>query len=197
MKELSLFSGAGGGLLGTKLLGWKTVGYVEWNEFCQQIISQRIKDGILDEAPIFGDIKAFNSEGYSKSYQGMVDVITGGFPCQPFSISGKRRKELDDRNMWPQTFETISTIRPRFALLENVAGLIATEYFGTILADISSIGYNCRWTVVGGDNVGAPHERKKIMDSCLLHVSRKQKHSQMGISEKTKLGIQLPVCLII
>ena len=85
MKELSLFSGAGGGLLGTKLLGWKTVGYVEWNEFCQKILSERIKEGILDEAPIFNDIKLFNSEGYASSYKGMVDVVTGGFPCQPFS----------------------------------------------------------------------------------------------------------------
>ena len=162
MKELSLFSGAGGGLLGTKLLGWKTVGYVEWNEFCQKILSERIKEGILDEAPIFNDIKLFNSEGYSSSYKGMVDVVTGGFPCQPFSSAGSKKKEKDERNMWPETIKTIRNIQPKFAFLENVLGLVSTSYFGTILADISSSGYDCRWCIVGGDNVGAPHERKRL-----------------------------------
>ena len=88
MKELSLFSGAGGGVLGTKLLGWEAIGYVEYNEYCQQVIAQRIEDGFLDEAPIFSDVRAFLSEGYAESYQGMVDVVTAGFPCQPFSIAG-------------------------------------------------------------------------------------------------------------
>jgi DNA (cytosine-5)-methyltransferase 1 len=69
LNELSLFSGAGGGLLGTKLLGWKTIGYVENNEYCQKVILQRIKDGILDSPPIFGDIRKFISEGYAESYQ--------------------------------------------------------------------------------------------------------------------------------
>jgi len=81
MKELSLFSGAGGGLLATKyLLGWETIGYVEWDEYCQQVLIQRIKDGYLDAAPIFGDINEFIKGGYAGSYQGMVDVISAGFP---------------------------------------------------------------------------------------------------------------------
>ena len=88
MRELSLFSGAGGGLLGSKLLGWTCVGYVENNEYCQKVLKQRIADGILDAAPIFGDIRKFISEGYARSYQGMVDVVTGGFPCQDISIAG-------------------------------------------------------------------------------------------------------------
>ncbi len=88
MRELSLFTGAGGGLLGTKLLGWEHIGYVEINDYCQEIIRQRIKDGILDEAPIFGDIKTFISEGYADAYKGMVDAITGGFPCQDISSAG-------------------------------------------------------------------------------------------------------------
>ena len=150
MKELSLFSGGGGGLLGTKLLGWKNVGYIEINEYCQQIIAQRIKDGILDDAPIFSDIKLFISEGYSRRYKGMVDVITGGFPCQPFSTAGQQKRENDDRNMWLQTFQVISDILPRFTFLENVPGLLSTNYFGTILADISSIGYDCKWITLGG-----------------------------------------------
>ena len=74
MRELSLFSGAGGGLLATKhLLGWETIGYVEIDEYCQAILAQRIEDGYLDPAPIFGDIKRFISEGYAEAYQGMVE----------------------------------------------------------------------------------------------------------------------------
>ena len=80
LRELSLFSGAGGGLLGSKLLGWKAVGYVEFNKYCQQVLEARIREGYLDEAPIFGDIRQFIEEGYAEAYAGHVDVISAGFP---------------------------------------------------------------------------------------------------------------------
>ena len=81
LRELSLFSGAGGGLLATKhLLNWDCVGYVENNEYCQEVLKARIKDGYLDAAPIFGDIQGFISGGYAGSYAGMVDIVTAGFP---------------------------------------------------------------------------------------------------------------------
>ncbi|KKK63530.1 hypothetical protein LCGC14_2993360, partial [marine sediment metagenome] len=119
MNELSLFSGAGGGLLATQhLLGWRTIGYVEIDEYCQAVLAQRIDDGLLNPAPVFGDIKRFIAEGYAEAYQGMVDVITGGFPCQPFSIAGKQRGEADERNMWGATIETIRIVRPRYVFLE-------------------------------------------------------------------------------
>lgn len=106
MKELSLFSGAGGGLLATHhLLGWETVGYVEFNEYCQKVIAQRIKDGLLDNAPIFGDIRAFVSEGYAASYTGMVDVVSGGVPCQDISSAGGGKelmgRDLECGHIWP------------------------------------------------------------------------------------------------
>lgn len=99
MNELSLFTGAGGGLLGTHLLGWKAIGYVEFNEYCQRVIAQRIADGILPNAPIFGDIRTFISEGYAAAYTGLVDCLSGGFPCQPFSTAGRRLGADDERNM--------------------------------------------------------------------------------------------------
>lgn len=81
MNELSLFSGAGGGLLTSKyLLGWKTIGMVEYNEYCQKVLQQRQKDGLLDKCPIFGDINEFIKGGYAGSYQGLADVISAGFP---------------------------------------------------------------------------------------------------------------------
>lgn len=162
MTELSLFSGAGGGLLGSKLLGWKTIGYVEYEEYCQKILKQRIADGILDAAPIFGDIRKFISEGYADAYQGMVDIVTGGFPCQPFSVAGKGLGEADPRNMWPQTIEVIRRVKPRFAFLENVPGLMGKPYFRTILRQIAESGYDCRWCVLGASDVGANHRRKRL-----------------------------------
>jgi len=97
VNELSLFSGAGGGLLGTHLLGWKHIGYVEFNDYCQRVIAARIKDGILDNAPIFTDVCQFVQSGAAQQYRGFADVVTAGFPCQPFSVAGKRAGADDER----------------------------------------------------------------------------------------------------
>jgi len=174
MRELSLFTGAGGGILGSKLLGWKTVGYVEWEPYCQRVISQRIKDGIFDNAPIFGDIRAFNGERYAEQYKGMVDIITGGFPCQPFSVAGKRLGADDQRNMWPETIRAIRTIRPKYALLENVPGLLRSGYFGTITGDLAQSGYGYRYDLFSGYEVGAPIPRKRLFMFCFDTKSDKK-----------------------
>ena len=135
-------------MLGTKLLGWTHCGYVEYNDYCQRVIRARIDDGILDDAPIFGDIRTFISDGYADSYQGMVDVVTGGFPCQPFSVAGKQQGADDSRNMWPETLAVLRIIRPRFAFLENVPGLLAHPYARRIFGDLAESGYDCRWRVL-------------------------------------------------
>ena len=156
MNELSLFSGAGGGLLATKhLLGWKTIGYVEFEEDCQKTLAQRIKDGLLDEAPIFTDIRSFTDSGFAELYKGITDVISGGFPCQPFSTSGKQRGEKDSRNMWPSTCQVIKIIKPKFVYLENVPGLISCGYIGDVLKDLSEAGYNAKWITLGGGETGS------------------------------------------
>jgi len=195
MKELSLFTGAGGGLLGSLLLEWETIGYVEYNEYCQRIIRARIDDGILHNAPIFGDIKLFISEGYAEAYKGLVDVISGGFPCQPFSTAGSGQGEDDTRNMWPYTIECVRIIKPRYCFFENVRGLLSAgansdnpewelgktpadfvSYFGTILSDLSNSGYDGRWKVISAAEVGAPHKRDRVwivaysqQDSSIMH----------------------------
>jgi DNA (cytosine-5)-methyltransferase 1 len=164
VNELSLFTGAGGGVLGTHLLGWRPVGYVEFNDYCQRVLAARIRDGHIPNAPIFGDIRAFLDEGWAAVYQGMVDVVTAGFPCQPFSVAGKRRGEDDERNMWPATAEVIRLVRPRWCLLENVPGLLAGShgYFGQVLSELASMGYDARWGVLGARHVGAPHRRDRL-----------------------------------
>jgi len=161
MNELSLFSGAGGGLLGTKLLGWRHIGYVENDDYCQRVLAQRIKDGLLDEAPIYGDIKTFNLH-HAGRYRGVCDVITAGFPCQPFSNAGKQRGADDERNMWPATIECIRLVRPRYALLENVPGLIASGYFEVVLRDLHESRYDVRWRCLSASEMGAPHKRDRV-----------------------------------
>lgn len=162
MKELSLFTGAGGGVLGSRILGWEAVGYVEWDKYCQEVLAKRIEDGLLDEAPILGDIDEFIKSGASKKYEGFVDVVTAGFPCQPFSVAGKQRGQDDERNKWPQTLQCIRDVRPRYALLENVPGLLNSGYFGEILSSLAEAGFDARWCVLGADDVGAPHRRKRL-----------------------------------
>ncbi len=163
MYELSLFTGGSGGALATHcLMGWRQIGYVEIDKYCQKIIAQRIKDGIIPEAPIFGNIRTFISEGFAKSYKGLVDVITAGFPCQPFSVAGKRKGNDDTRNLWTETIECIRIIRPRFVFLENVPGLFAHTYARRIFGDMAEGGYDDRWRMLSAAEVGAPHKRDRV-----------------------------------
>lgn len=162
MRELSLFTGAGFGVLGTKLLGWRTIGYVEVNDYCQRIISQRIKDGIFDPAPVFGDVRDFIFSGAAQEYEGIADVVTAGFPCQPFSKAGKNRGANDDRNLFPELLRIIRTVRPKHLLLENVPNLLAHEYIRTIFGELAALGYDCRWDCISAAACGAPHKRDRL-----------------------------------
>lgn len=163
MKELSLFTGGGGGVLATQhLLGWETIGYVEWDDYCQRLLAARINDGFLSRAPIYGNIDAFIRDGYATAYSGLVDVITAGFPCQPFSVAGKQLAADDPRNKWPATIECIRLVRPRYCLLENVPGLISNGYIATVLGDLAACGYDARWRVLSAAELGAPHKRDRL-----------------------------------
>lgn len=162
MRYLSLFSGVGGGDLGCQhLLGWKCVGYVEWEKYPCQVLEARIKDGMLSDAPIWNvDIREFN-ERTADQYRGVVDVVTGGFPCQPFSAAGKRKGADDERNMWPPTCDTIRRVGPEWCLLENVPGLASTGYLDTVIGDLHALGYDTRWDIVSAADCGAPHRRDR------------------------------------
>lgn len=163
IRELSLFSGNGGGLIATTIFhNIVTVGYVEFNSYCQQVLSQRIKDGHLHEAPIFCDIKTFINQGYAKEYKGMVELITGGFPCQPFSSAGLHKAQEDERNMWPATQEVIRIIQPRFLLLENVENLLHFRYVHEIFGGLAKVGYNVKWTVLSAKDTGAFFKRDRL-----------------------------------
>lgn len=162
LRELSLYSGAGGGLLGSLILGWRPIGYVERDVYCQRVLARRIKDGILPAAPIFTDVRKFIQSGAAAQYRGFADVVTAGFPCQPFSVAGRGKGKSDDRNLWPETIEVIRQVRPRFCLLENVRGLLSSGYFQEILKDLDQSGYNARWRVLSAAELGAPHQRDRV-----------------------------------
>jgi len=176
MRELSLFTGAGGGLLGTKLLGWEHIGYVEWNEYCQQVLAARIRDGYLPAAPIFTDVREFAQSGAAEQYRGIADVVSAGFPCQPFSVAGKQAGADDERNMWPATADVIRIVQPRSVLLENVPGLISSGYFGTVIGDLAELGYVGKWGVISAADCGAPHKRSRVW--IVAHSERQRGQQQ-------------------
>ena len=156
-RYLSLFSGGMGGDLGMQhLVGMECVGYVEWEEYCQKLIRQRQEDGLIDRAPIFGDIRAFISEGYAASYQGLVDVITGGFPCQAWSTAARGRNK-SSRDLWPETLECINIIRPGKILLENVS----KKAIRRARTDLEASGYSCRGAEIPAAALGAAIERER------------------------------------
>jgi DNA (cytosine-5)-methyltransferase 1 len=143
------------------LLGWECKGYVEWDNYCQKVIAQRQKDGFLDVAPIFGDVREFASQGYARSYTGMVDAVVGGPPCQDFSVAGKRAGAEGTRNMFPAAIDVVRIVQPRFCLFENVPGI--RSYLPVVVRDLRRLGYEVRRPLqLGADDVGAPHRRKRV-----------------------------------
>lgn len=158
LRELSLFAGAGGGILGSKLLGWKTVCAVEINRYCQSILCRRQNEGYLPVFPIWDDIKTFDG----KSWTGLIDVVSGGFPCQDISAAGKGKGLQGDKSsLWFEMLRIIREIRPRYAFIENSPMLIHRG-LETILSNLNEIGYNAKWCIIGASNIGAPHHRKRL-----------------------------------
>lgn len=172
MKAVSLFTGAGGGELATQhLLGWETIGYNEMADYPVQVLHKRIAEGNLHDAPVYHmPLEEFNAD-HAREYAGRPDIITAGFPCQPFSCAGKQLADRDPRNAWPETRDAIRIIRPRFALLENVPTLLAGShgYFGQVLGDLAEMGYDARWGVLSAAEAGAPHKRARFW--CLAYAN--------------------------
>lgn len=163
MNELSLFSGIGCGLLGTKILGYSLVGCVEINPRRCKILKARMDDETYNQAPIWNmDIREFNRR-VAERYRGMVDLITAGPPCQPFSRGGKMYGEKDNRDRLSDTVETIRLVRPQEVLLENVPDLlIFGGYIGQFFGALAEIGYDLRWDCISAAICGANHLRKRL-----------------------------------
>ena len=158
MNELHLFAGTGGGILGGMLLGHTCVCAVEIEPYCRKVLLQRQRDGMLPKFPIWGDVRTFDG----KPWRGKVDIICGGFPCQDISCAGKGAGIEGERSgLWSEFARIISEVRPRYAFVEN-SPMLAIRGLGRVLGDLSEIGYDARWCVMGADDVGAPHVRKRM-----------------------------------
>ena len=164
LTNLSLFSGAGGLDLGAKLVGgFKTVAYVEFDRYAQGSLCSRMREGTIDAAPIYEDVRVFDG----RSLRGHVDVVSGGFPCQDVSNAGKRGgvKEGNRSGLWYQFARIIREVEPRGVLVENVGGLLSIDNgggFGTVLRDLAALGYDAEWFMLSAADVGAPHLRERV-----------------------------------
>lgn len=172
LTHLSLFTGLGGEALASQhLLSWQTLGYVEINDYRQRIIRARQDDGFLQRAPIFSNIAAFNDQGYAAEYRGVVDVLTAGFPCQAWAACGKHERDDDERNLWPETRNSIRLVRPRSVLLENSINLVNTGFIRQIIVELSELGYVGRYAFISGLHAGAVIERKRVWIMAALSES--------------------------
>ena len=158
MNELALFAGSGGGILGGHLLGWRTVAAVEIEDYPRRVLLQRQADGFLPRFPVWDDICTFDGH----PWRGKVDVISGGFPCQDISAAGKGDGLDGERSgLWTQMARVVGEVRPPFVFVEN-SPMLTTRGGTRVIADLTQMGYDCRWTVMGAADVGAPHQRDRM-----------------------------------
>jgi len=158
MHELALFAGAGGGILGGQLFGWQTVCAVERDAYAAAVLAQRQNEGLLDLFPIWSDVTTFDG----KPWRGIVDVVSGGFPCQDISPAGRGAGIGGERSgLWSEMARIIGEIRPHFCLVEN-SPILTSRGLGTVLGDLAARGYDAEWGVLGAADVGAPHKRERI-----------------------------------
>jgi DNA (cytosine-5)-methyltransferase 1 len=161
LKILDLFSGLGGFSLGLERTGkFKTVAFCEIDKYCTLLLQKHWK-GIK----IYEDVRKINKEQFDTDGIEYPDIITGGFPCQPFSVAGKQKGTGDDRHLWPEMFRIIKTFKPKFVIGENVKGLINIQdgvVFETVCTDLESEGYEVQAFNIPAAGVGAPHRRERI-----------------------------------
>jgi len=171
MNELALFAGAGGGILGGKLLGWRTVCAVERDAYAAQVLAQRQNDGVLRPFPIWSDVQTFDG----KPWCGIVDVISGGFPCQDISVAGNKSGITGERGgMWGHMARIISEVRPRYAFIENSPNLLNCG-LDRVLCDLAALGFYVQWGVISAAECGAPHLRERIWIIADANMHRPQR----------------------
>ena len=157
LTHLSLFSGIGGLDLAAEAAGFKTVGQCEWADYPTKVLEKHWPD-----VPRWRDIRTLTGDDfYARTGRRSVTAISGGFPCQPFSVAGKRRGKEDDRYLWPEMCRVISEIRPAWVIGENVPGIVNLA-LDTVLSDLESQGYACQTFIIPACGVDAPHRRERI-----------------------------------
>ena len=171
MKVLDLFSGIGGFSLGLSWAGnFETVAFCECEPYCQKVLRKHWPD-----VPIYDDIRTLTHERLEADGIIHVDVITGGFPCQPFSVAGKRRGTADNRSLWPEMARIISEVKPAWVIAENVPGIIGME-LDNVLTDLEAMFYAWEAFIIPACSVDAPHRRSRvwIVANSYSHAIRQQ-----------------------
>jgi DNA (cytosine-5)-methyltransferase 1 len=159
----SLFSGIGGLDLGLERAGMHVIWQSEIDPYASRVLAKH-----WPNTPNLGNVKEINWHDTPRP-----DVICGGYPCQPFSVAGKRRAEADERHLFPWVADAIRILRPRYAILENVAGHL-TAGFGTVLGTLAEIGYDNQWDCIPAASIGAPHRRDRLF-IVAMDANRKSK----------------------
>ena len=157
MNELALFAGAGGGILGGKLLGWRTVCAVEIDPYARRVLLARQADGCLEPFPIWDDVTTFDG----RRWRGSIDVVSGGFPCTDISSEGQGAGIDGARSgLWAEFARIIGEVQPGFVLVEN-SPMLVVRGLDRVLGDLAESGYDAQWGVFSGGDVGARHERER------------------------------------
>lgn len=156
LKHIGLFEGIGGFSLAARWAGWETVAWCEWNEFGQRVLKHH-----FPEAEGFGDITKTDFTKYANK----IDILTGGFPCQPYSLAGKRLGKEDDRHLWPEMLRVIREVKPPWVVGENVYGIVNWNgglVFDEVQADLEREGYEVQAFILPACGVNAPHKRDRV-----------------------------------
>ena len=191
MNELHLFAGAGGGILAGQLLGHRTVCAVEWEPYAQAVLVARQNDGTFPPFPIWDDVQTFDG----RPWNGIVDIVAGGFPCQDISVAGNGAGLDGERSgMWHHMARIICEVRPRYVLVENSPAL-TSRGLGRVLADLAALGFDAQWGVLGASDVGAPHKRERIWivadaagHACNVGFEFQVQRRRAGQTEQIRLG---------
>lgn len=158
LRELALFAGAGGGILAGHLLGWRTVCAVEYAAYPASVLLARQNDGILPPFPVWDDVRTFDG----RPWRGIVDVISGGFPCQDISSAGKGAGIDGARSgLWREMARIVGEVRPRFVFVEN-SPLLVSRGLAVVISDLASLGYDSEWICLSAVECGANHERDRL-----------------------------------
>lgn len=185
MKHIGLFEGIGGFSYAVKLMGWETKAWCEWNEFGQKVLRYH-----FPEAEGFGDITKTDF----KKYANTIDILTGGFPCQPYSTAGKRLGKEDERHLWPEMLRAIREIQPCWVIGENVHGLVSWNgglVFHEVQTDLEVEGYEVWPVILPACAINAPHRRDRVWFIAYSHNARANYRSEIdGNGQEENKGWQ-------